>query len=67
MTESKFKKDIQIHTFPDEDASHKHTPSLKCKCKPKVIKCNSGIIYVDHLMVGEGPDKWTVAVVTETS
>jgi len=57
------KKQMQIHVYPIEDPSHKHTLTQRCKCKPKVVKNDNGVVDVNHRMVGEGPDKWTIDVV----
>jgi len=50
---------FQIHTIPVSDSGMKHTESMTCKCKPTIALHNKTFI-VDHNMVGNGPDDWTI-------
>ena len=69
LTKNKTKTDMKqkktlIHVYPVEDSGHKHTLSLKCKCKP-LIKEYEKAVSIDHHMVGTGPDSWTIDCINQ--
>jgi hypothetical protein len=61
----KQKEKMQIHILPLEDPAIQHTISKRCKCKPATTKHDNGVATVAHQMVGAGPDKWSLEVVTK--
>jgi hypothetical protein len=59
------KTKMEIHILPLEDPTVKHSASKRCKCKPEIKKHDNGVATVAHQMVGAGPDKWSLEVVTK--
>jgi hypothetical protein len=53
------KDNCQIHTIPVYDSGMKHSQTLTCKCQPD-IQLHRRTLVVNHNMMGNGPDDWTL-------